>query len=54
MVEKLEVPVICEGGIAGPEMAKQALDLGAAAVVVGTDITGIDIKVTAYKFAIKN
>ncbi len=49
MVEKLKVPVICEGGIAGPEMAKKALDLGAAAVVVGTDITGIDLKVTAYK-----
>lgn len=49
MVEKLKVPVICEGGIAGPEMAKKALDLGAVAVVVGTDITGIDSKVTAYK-----
>ncbi|MEG5058925.1 N-acetylmannosamine-6-phosphate 2-epimerase [Microcoleus sp. A2-C5] len=48
MVEKLEVPVICEGGISAPEMAKKALDLGAAAVVVGADITGIDIKVTAY------
>jgi len=48
MVEKLEVPVICEGGIAGPEMAKKAWDLGATAVVVGADITGIDIKVTAY------
>ena len=52
MVEKLEVPIICEGGIAGPEMAKKALDLGATAVVVGTDITGIDIKVTAYKSVI--
>jgi N-acylglucosamine-6-phosphate 2-epimerase len=49
MVEKLKVPVICEGGIASPEMAKKALDLGASAVVVGTDITGIDIKVAAYK-----
>ncbi|MCW6049237.1 N-acetylmannosamine-6-phosphate 2-epimerase [Lyngbya sp. CCAP 1446/10] len=48
MLEKLEVPVICEGGISAPEMAKKALDLGAAAVVVGADITGIDIKVTAY------
>ncbi|MFS8119072.1 MAG: N-acetylmannosamine-6-phosphate 2-epimerase [Microcoleus sp.] len=52
MVEKLKVPIICEGGIAGPEMAKKALDLGATAVVVGADITGIDIKVTAYKSAI--
>ncbi len=49
MVEKLKVPIICEGGIAGPKMAKKALDLGAVAVVVGADITGIDIKVTAYK-----
>ena len=54
MVEKLKVPVICEGGIAGPEMAKKALDLGAVAVVVGTDITGIDSKVTAYKLVIGN
>ncbi|MEG3860763.1 N-acetylmannosamine-6-phosphate 2-epimerase [Microcoleus sp. herbarium12] len=52
MVQKLEVPVICEGGIAAPSMAKKALDLGAAAVVVGTDITGIDLKVTAYQSAI--
>jgi N-acylglucosamine-6-phosphate 2-epimerase len=54
MVEKLKVPVICEGGIAGPEMAKKALDLGAVAVVVGTDITGIDSKVAAYKLVIGN
>ena len=31
---------------------KKALDLGATAVVVGTDITGIDSKVTAYKLII--
>lgn len=49
MVEKLQVPVICEGGIYRPEMAKKALDLGAVAVVVGTDITGIDNKVMAYR-----
>jgi N-acylglucosamine-6-phosphate 2-epimerase len=30
-------------------MAKRALDLGANAVVVGTDITGIDLKVQAYQ-----
>lgn len=48
MVEKLSVPVICEGGIASPAMAKQALDLGAYAVVVGTAITGIDLQVKNY------
>ncbi len=41
-------PVICEGGIASPEMARQALELGADAVVVGTAITGIDLLVQAY------
>ncbi len=54
IVEKLEVPAICEGGIASPETAKKALDLGAYAVVVGTDITGIDSKVRAYQLAINN
>lgn len=49
MVEKLDVPAICEGGIASPEMAKQALDLGAYAVVVGTAITGIDALAKAYQ-----
>lgn len=48
MVDELSVPVICEGGIASAAMAKQALDLGAYAVVVGTAITGIDAQVKAY------
>lgn len=52
MVQKLEVPVICEGGIASPQMARQALDLGAYAVVVGTAITGVDALVKAYCSAI--
>ncbi|MES1025414.1 N-acetylmannosamine-6-phosphate 2-epimerase [Gloeocapsa sp. BRSZ] len=52
MVEKLAVPVICEGGISSPQMARQALDLGAYAVVVGTAITGIDSLVKAYQAAI--
>jgi len=54
MVEQLEVPVICEGGIASPQMARQALDLGAYAVVVGTAITGIDYHVKTYQQAIKS
>ncbi|MBW4610880.1 MAG: N-acetylmannosamine-6-phosphate 2-epimerase [Hassallia sp. WJT32-NPBG1] len=45
---KLDIPAICEGGISSPEMARQALDLGAYAVVVGTAITGIDYLVKAY------
>jgi N-acylglucosamine-6-phosphate 2-epimerase len=42
------VPVLCEGGIASPAQARQALDLGAYAVVVGTAITGVDILVSSY------
>lgn len=49
MVEKLQVKVICEGGISSPEEAKKALDLGAYAVVVGGAITGIDLKVQAFR-----
>lgn len=48
MVRTLSVPVICEGGVSSPQMARQALDLGAIAVVVGTAITGIDAQVAAY------
>jgi N-acylglucosamine-6-phosphate 2-epimerase len=52
MVEQLGVPVICEGGIASPAMVKEALKLGAYAVVVGTAITGIDYQVKAYQAVI--
>lgn len=48
MVTQCSVPVICEGGIASPAQARQALDLGAYAVVVGTAITGIDSLVVSY------
>lgn len=48
MVENLNIPVICEGGISTPQEAKKALDLGAYAVVVGGAITGIDLKVKAF------
>jgi N-acylglucosamine-6-phosphate 2-epimerase len=53
LVEKLKVPIICEGGISSPKMAKQALDLGAYAVVVGTAITGIDLLTQAFQRAIE-
>lgn len=49
IVEQLDIPAICEGGISSPQMARQALDLGAYAVVVGTAITGIDQQVKTYK-----
>ena len=41
--------LICEGGIASPEQAARALQLGADAVVVGTAITGVDLQVQAYR-----
>lgn len=48
LVEHVSVPIICEGGIASPDMARHALKLGADAVVVGTAITGIDLLVQQY------
>jgi N-acylglucosamine-6-phosphate 2-epimerase len=55
LVETSKLPIICEGGIASPEMAQKALDLGAYSIVVGTAITGIDLQVKAYtKFLTRN
>ncbi|OLP18019.1 acetylmannosamine-6-phosphate 2-epimerase [Leptolyngbya sp. 'hensonii'] len=51
LVDQLPLPILCEGGIASPQMAKQALDLGAYAIVVGTAITGIEQQVRAYRAA---
>ena len=48
MDKQLDIPIICEGGIGTPEMAKQSLSLGADSVVVGTAITGIDLLVQRY------
>ena len=45
---KPSVRLICEGGIASPEVAQAALKAGADNVVVGTAITGIDLQVAAY------
>ena len=52
LVKTLKIPVICEGGIASPEMASRAIELGATTVVVGTAITGIDLQVKAYRSAL--
>ena len=52
LINQFSVPCICEGGIASPPAAQQALKLGASAVVVGTAITGIDILVQRYQAAI--
>ncbi|MCC5645727.1 N-acetylmannosamine-6-phosphate 2-epimerase [Nostoc sp. CHAB 5824] len=52
IVQQLNIPVICEGGISSPQMARKALDLGAYSVVVGTAITGIDLQVKAYQSAL--
>lgn len=49
IIQKIDTPVICEGGIATPGQAKKALELGAYSVVVGTAITGIDFKVKAFQ-----
>lgn len=54
LVEQLDIPIICEGGISSPQMAQKALKLGAYAVVVGTAITGIDWQVTAYQKAVSH
>ena len=48
IVARFPVPCICEGGIASPQAAARALELGALGVVVGTAITGIDVLVQQY------
>ncbi|MEM9002819.1 MAG: N-acetylmannosamine-6-phosphate 2-epimerase [Cyanobacteria bacterium P01_F01_bin.86] len=54
MVAEFSIPCICEGGIASPQTAYQALKSGAFSVVVGTAITGIDILVGHYCSALKS
>lgn len=43
-----ETMLICEGGIASPQAARDAISEGADAVVVGTAITGVDLQVASY------
>ena len=52
IVERLNLPIVCEGGVASPALARQAIELGADIVVVGTAITGIDAQVKAYREAV--
>ena len=49
MLSIFNIPVICEGGVASPQMADQALHLGAYAVVIGNAITGIEQKVEQFR-----
>jgi len=48
-LERLDIPVICEGGIATPTMLNKAREIGAYSVVVGTAITGIDLNAKAFQ-----
>ncbi len=48
LINKIDKPIICEGGIKTPSEAKKAIDLGAFCVVVGTAITGIDLQTQAF------
>ncbi len=48
LARKLDVPVICEGGIASPEEVRRAFDCGAFAVVAGTAITGVGLLTQAF------
>jgi N-acylglucosamine-6-phosphate 2-epimerase len=55
LVEKLAIrlnlPVICEGGVTSPEQVRQAFDYGAFAVVVGAAITRVDQLVRRFVLA---
>lgn len=48
MRARYSLPCLCEGGIASPEAAHQAITMGAWCVVVGTAVTGIDKLVKQY------
>lgn len=54
LVRDFEQPIICEGGIATPEMMLKAFGIGADSVVVGTAITGVDLLAQKFQLAIAN
>ncbi len=41
LARRLDLPVVCEGGVASPADVRRAFDCGAFAVVVGAAITGV-------------
>lgn len=51
LAARLNVPIVCEGGVATPDDVKRAFDCGAFAVVVGTAITGIGQNVRRFAAA---
>jgi len=51
LANRLQIPVVCEGGIGSPDQLKQAFDCGAFAVVVGTAITGVGFLVRRFAAA---
>ncbi len=53
MVQSLDLPVWCEGGVSSPEQFAQALSLGAKVVVVGTALTGLEVQVKRYLSAVE-
>ena len=53
LAARLNVPVICEGGVHSPEQLRQAFDCGAFAVVVGTAITGVGHLTRRFADAVK-
>ncbi|MBV9103635.1 MAG: N-acetylmannosamine-6-phosphate 2-epimerase [Candidatus Eremiobacteraeota bacterium] len=40
--------VVCEGGIASPQLGREALEAGASAIVVGSAITNLDALVRSF------
>lgn len=52
LVDRMAVPVICEGGVSSPAMVQQAMQIGAYTTVVGTAITGIDQLAARYVAAL--
>ena len=51
MAAVLPVPVVCEGGVQSPEQVAAAFVAGAYAVVVGTALTGIEVRVKQFAAA---